>query len=88
MVMFGFSSNCRAELMSRRVNVRALHIPNCQCGPAIRDGKGRVVRLKTCPACQRIRLDIIRGIEYAGAYVKCGDAVKHVLLKQKEFFST
>ena len=65
----------------------ALQIPNCRCGPAIVDCKGRVLVLDTCPACQEVRLDIIRGIEYAGAYVKCGDTVQNVLVKQKEFFS-
>jgi len=73
--------------MGNEVNVRSLFIPNCQCGPALVDRKGRVVRLKTCPACQQVRLDIIRGVQYAGAYMKCDGTVKKVLLKQKEFFS-
>ncbi len=47
---------------------------------------GRVLVLETCPACQKVRLDILRGAEYAGAYMKCGDTVKYELLKQKEFF--
>ena len=73
--------------MSRTSSVRVLEIPNCRCGPPISDCAGRVVRVETCPACQRIRLDAIRGREYAGAYVKGGDTDKLVLLKQKEFFS-
>jgi len=68
-------------------NVRVLKIPKCNCGRPTCDEAGRVVRVKTCPACQKIRLDVIRGIEYAGAYVKGEDTEELVLLKQKEFFS-
>ncbi len=72
--------------MSFTGNVRGTGIPNCKCGPAFVDYKGRVVRVDTCPACQEVRLDIIRGAEYAGAYVGSGDTVRYVLLKQKDFF--
>ncbi len=75
------------EQGSRRVVVRYPKIPKCKCGPPISDCAGRVVRVQTCPACQEIRLDVIRGGEYAGAYVKCGDTVEYVLVKQKELFS-
>ena len=68
-------------------NVRVYKIPNCNCGQPEYDSAGRVVRVRTCAVCQAVRLDIIRGGEYAGAYMRCGDAVEHVLLKQKEFFS-
>jgi hypothetical protein len=74
--------------MSCRGAVRVPEIPNCQCGPHISDCAGRVVRVFTCPACQRIRLDVVRGGVYAGAYVKCGDTVRYVLVKQKDFFSS
>ncbi len=73
--------------MSFTGNVSPLNIPNCFCGQPEYDREGRVLRLSTCPACQKVRLDIIRGVEYAGAYMRCGDTVKHVLVKQKEFFS-
>jgi len=63
-------------------------IPNCKCGPHVCDHAGRVVRVFTCPACQRVRLDVIRGVVYAGAYMRCGDTTERVLLKQREFFST
>ena len=63
-------------------------IPNCLCGQPIVDQAGRVLMVRTCPACQQIRLDIVRGVEYAIAHVKRGDTVSHVLVKQKEFFST
>ena len=61
-------------------------ITECECEAPEVDCSGRVLALQTCPACQTIRLDVIRGVEYAGAYVKGGDTVKRVLLKQKEFF--
>ncbi len=51
------------------------------------DKAGRVVRVVTCPACQTIRLDVIRGAEYAVAYMECGGTMTKVLLKQKDFFS-
>ncbi len=69
-------------------NVRVPEIPNCRCGPAITDCKGRVVRVNTCPACQQVRLDVVRGGVYAGACVRRGDTVKYELIKQKDFFST
>ncbi len=72
--------------MSRTGLVRYPEIPKCKCGPPITDCAGRVVRVRTCPACQAIRLDVIRGGVYAGAYVKCGDTVKYVLVKQKDLF--
>ena len=62
-------------------------IANCRCRAPLLDSAGRVLGLQTCPACQDVRLDIIRGGEYAGAYMRCGDAMRYVLLKQKEFFS-
>ena len=68
--------------------VRGNGIPNCVCAPAIVDREGRVLVLETCPACQQVRLDVIRGIEYAGAYVRRGDTVVYELMKQREFFST
>ena len=59
------------------------------CGCTVESDKlGRVLHLRTCPVCQNVRLDVIRGAEYAGAYVKGGDTVKYVLVKQKDFFST
>jgi len=64
-----------------------LGILNCLCGPPIVDSAGRVVRVDTCPACQQIRLDVIRGAVYVGAYMRCGDTVEYVLVKQKDFFS-
>ncbi len=67
-------------------NVRLPKIPNCNCGQPEVDSAGRVVRVRTCPACQAIRLDVIRGVEYAGAYVRCGATVQYVLVKQKDFF--
>ena len=62
-------------------------IPNCKCGPEICDTLGRVLVLQTCPACQQVRLDRIRGVEYAIAHVKGGDTGKLELVRQKEFFS-
>ena len=62
-------------------------IPNCKCGPAICDTQGRVLVLRTCPACQQVRLDRIRGVEYAGAYMRREGTVMYELVKQKEFFS-
>jgi len=74
--------------MSRTVTVRYPPIPKCKCGPPVMDCAGRVVRVWTCPACQQIRLDIVRGGEYAGAYVSREGTVRYELVKQKEFFST
>ena len=68
-------------------NVRGPEIPNCRCGPPLVDCAGRVVRVRTCPACQKVRLDVVRGREYAGAYLSGGDTDKLVLVKQLEFFS-
>jgi len=62
-------------------------IPNCNCAQPEFDQEGRCLRLFTCPACQKVRLDIIRGAEYACALVKGGDTDKLELLKQREFFS-
>ncbi len=73
--------------MSLTGNVSPLYIPNCNCSQPEYDRAGRVLGLTTCPACMKVRLDIIRGVEYAGAYMRCGDTVKYELLKQKEFFS-
>jgi len=61
-------------------------IPNCNCGQPEVDSAGRVVRVRTCAVCQAVRLDVIRGGEYAIAYLGGGDT-EAVLLKQKEFFS-
>ncbi len=74
--------------MSWTPYVRDYEIPNCRCAPPMWDESGRVVRVETCPACQQIRLDVVRGVEYAIAYVSGGDTAKRVLLKQKDFFST
>ena len=63
-------------------------IPGCECELPRIDARGNVLRLQTCPACQIIRLDRIRGGVYAGAYVKRGDTVVYELLKQKELFGT
>ena len=68
-------------------NVRGYEIPNCSCRLPRVDPAGRVLGLETCPACQAIRLDVIRGGEYAIAYLSGGDTGKAVLMKQKEFFS-
>ena len=73
--------------MSRRGNVRLYSIPNCACALPLLDDEGRVVRVETCPACQAIRLDVLRGGEYAIAYIGGGDTGEAVLLKQKDFFS-
>ncbi len=67
--------------------VSADWIPNCRCGKPLIDKRGNVVRVSTCPACQQIRLDVVRGTEYACAYVNGGDTVERVLVKQKDFFS-
>ena len=61
-------------------------IIGCECEEAGFDTLGRVLTVQTCPACQAIRLDVIRGGVYGFAYVKGGDASKRVLLKQREFF--
>ncbi len=75
------------EQGSRRVVVRVPRPPNCYCGNAVGDDKGRVLVLNTCPICMKLLLSSMRGREYAIAHVKGGDTVKRVLLKQKEFFS-
>ena len=62
-------------------------IVDCECRAPEVDDQGLVRLLQTCPACQTIRLAIIRGAQYAGAYMTCGDTVKRVLLKQLDFFS-
>jgi len=59
----------------------------CECGPVECDKVGNVLKFRTCPRCSKVILDIIRGGSYGIAYVKRGDTVKRVLLKQKEFFS-
>jgi len=59
----------------------------CACGDVECDKQGNVLVFRTCPVCSKIILDIIRGGEYAGAYVNGGDTDKLVLFKQKEFFS-
>jgi len=59
----------------------------CLCGDAVTDHQSNVLSVRTCPICSKVILDIIRGGCYATAIVKCGDTVKRVLLKQKEFFS-
>jgi len=67
--------------------VRVPRPPNCLCGDALVDHKGRVVRVTTCPICMTVLLDSMRGAEYAIADERDGDGVKHVLLKQRDFFS-
>ncbi len=67
-------------------NVRAYKIPNCSCGPPVCDLEGRVVRVDTCPACQEIRLEVVRGAVYACAYMRCGDTDTLVLVKQEDLF--
>ncbi len=62
-------------------------VPGCSCASPVIDNMRRVLRLWTCPACQAVRLDVLRGGEYAIAYVDGGDTGKAVLLKQREFFS-
>ena len=60
----------------------------CACGEAVEtDDLGNVLSFRTCPICMKVILDIVRGGVYAVAYKKCGDTLKRVLLKQKEFFS-
>jgi len=60
----------------------------CPCGERVEiDSSGNVLSFRTCRICMEIILDSIRGCEYAIAYKKCGDTLKRVLLKQKEFFS-
>ena len=62
--------------------------PGCTCPRTVLADKcGNILELQTCRSCTRVALDSLRGVEYAGAYMTCDDAVKHVLLKQKEFFS-
>ena len=63
--------------------------PGCACPHTVLCGADGVivVELRTCAVCTQVALDVLRGIEYAKAHVKCGDTVKDVLLKQKEFFS-
>ena len=60
----------------------------CECGAAEIDDRGNVLKFRTCPLCSRVILDILRGGVYAVAYVKCGDTLKRVLLKQKDLFSS
>jgi len=62
--------------------------PGCSCPEHfLCDKYGNVLKLQTCQACTQVALDSLRGVEYAKAHVKCGDTVKDVLLKQREFFS-
>jgi len=62
--------------------------PGCSCPSTVLcDKRGNVLELRTCPACTQVALDVLRGGEYACAYVKGEDTSKRVLLKQKEFFS-
>ncbi len=62
--------------------------PGCECPGQVKTDKfGNVLELQTCAVCTQVALDSMRGTEYAKAHVKCGDTVKDVLLKQKEFFS-
>ncbi len=56
--------------------------PVCGC-TGVSDKLNRVLRLRTCPVCQHLRLDFLRGREYARSYVKGVDT----LLVQKELFS-
>ena len=59
----------------------------CGCGNAEVDKRGNVLHFRTCPICSEVILDIIRGGEYAVAYLRCGDTLRRQLLKQKDFFS-
>ena len=61
-------------------------VVGCGCKRPEIDNLGRVHSVQTCPACQAIRLDVIRGVEYGFAYVKGEDTSRRVLLKQREFF--
>ncbi len=62
--------------------------PGCSCPRHVCvDKRGNVTELQTCAACTQVALDVLRGGEYACAYVKGGDTSERVLLKQKEFFS-
>ena len=62
--------------------------PGCSCPRSVLcDKYGNVLELHTCVDCTRVALDSLRGVEYACASVKGGDADKLVLLKQREFFS-
>jgi len=62
--------------------------PGCSCPRHVCvDKRGNVLVLQTCSACTQVALDVMRGVEYAGAYVSGEDADQVVLLKQKEFFS-
>ncbi len=60
--------------------------PRCRCGNATVDHQGRVLKVRTCPICLGLVLDVMRGGEYAIAYLG-GEDTEGVLLKQKEFFS-
>ncbi len=66
--------------------VRVPRPPNCMCGNAECDSKGRIVRVRSCPVCMGLLLSSMRGEEYAIAHVKCGDTLTRQLLKQKDFF--
>jgi len=61
-------------------------ILGCECEDRRSDAIGNVLSFQTCPACQAIRLDVIRGAEYGFAYVKGEDTPRRVLLRQREFF--
>jgi len=78
----------KADRASGEVVVPVARPPNCSCGNAVADSKGRILRVRSCPICMGLLLDSWRGVEYAIATERDGDGTKRVLLKQKEFFST
>ena len=73
--------------MSWTSNVRVPRPPNCLCGNAETDSKGRIVRVRSCPVCMELLLDRLKGTEYALADERDGDGTVRVLLKQRDFFS-
>ena len=55
----------------------------CECGNAEIDNRGNIVRVRSCPVCSKIHLDILRGIEYSS---DTQEGVRRTL-KQQELFS-
>jgi len=70
----------------RRPIAKLARPTGCTCPEPLRGPLGAVLKGWTCPVCSALRLEVMKGREYAGAYVKGGDTEKLVLLKQKEFF--
>jgi len=73
--------------MTALVAVEVARPPGCQCGNALADARGNIVRVSTCRICTSAALQSLRGTEYAVAYVSGGDAGTAVLLKQRDFLS-